>query len=351
MMNRTVFALVMAIAFFTGCESGPELQQYGGVGSIQRFDPAMDELIDPKVIPEKLSSGFEWAEGPVWIKRGEAEGLLFTDIPKNRVVLWMEGQSASTLIYPAGYTGEIRRGGELGANGLAFDAAGNILLCQHGDRRIAMLRRSPTFSALRNVKFETVVDRYEGKRFNSPNDLCVKSNGDIYFTDPPYGLERGMDDPKKELDFQGVYRFSKDGNLTLLTKELSRPNGIAFSPDEKTLYVANSDPKRAIWMAYPVNSDGSIGTGKVFYDATPMVSEGFKGLPDGLKVDVKGNLWATGPGGVLIFSPSGKRLGLIETTQKTANCAFGNDGSVLYMTADGILCRIRTLTKGIGFPE
>ena len=171
----------------------------------------------------------------------------------------------------------------------------------------------------------------------------------MYFTDPPYGLEKVMEDPAKELDFQGVYRRSKDGKLALLTKEMSRPNGIALAPDEKTLYVANSDPERAVWMAFDVKADGTIGKGRVFYDAAKWVKEARPGLPDGMKVDRAGNLFATGPGGVHVFTPEGKHLGTLNTGEKTANCAWGEDGSVLYMTADMYLCRVKTRTKGKGW--
>ena len=195
---------------------------------------------------------------------------------------------------------------------------------------------------------QTLVDSYEGKRLNSPNDACYKSNGDLYFTDPPYGLPERYEDPRRELDFCGVYRLSKSGEVTLLTDEMTRPNGIAFSPDEKTLYVAQSDPAAAIWKAFPVKADGTLGEGRLFYDATSAVGK-LPGLPDGLKVDKKGNLFATGPGGVYVFSPEGTLLGRISTGEKTANCGWGGDGSVLYLTADMYLCRIQTKTKGAGF--
>ena len=194
----------------------------------------------------------------------------------------------------------------------------------------------------------TLADRYHGKRFNSPNDLVYHSNGDLYFTDPPYGLEGKNEDPKKELPFNGVYRLKPNGDLTLLTDKLTFPNGLAFSPDEKSFYVAVSDPARAIWMAYDVKEDGTIDHGRVFYDTTSLV-KGHKGLPDGMKVDKKGNLFATGPGGVFIFSPDGKHLGTLNTGEATANCNWGNDGSVLYITADMYLCRIRTKTSGAKF--
>jgi gluconolactonase len=197
--------------------------------------------------------------------------------------------------------------------------------------------------------FVTIADRWDGKRFNSPNDAVYHSNGDLYFTDPPYGLEQNMEDPAREIDFQGVYRASTDGTVTLLTDQLSRPNGIAFSPDEQTLYVANSDPERAVWMAFDVQDDGTLTNGRVLLDVTNLVGDDNPGLPDGLKVDKNGNLFATGPGGVLVIAPDGTHLGTINTTQATANCAFGDDGSTLYITADMYLLRIRLSTTGVGF--
>jgi gluconolactonase len=193
----------------------------------------------------------------------------------------------------------------------------------------------------------TLADRHDGKRFNSPNDVVVKSDGSVYFTDPPYGLPKGPDDPRREQPHFGVYRIAPDGKVTLLTAEMTRPNGLAFSPDEKTLYVAQSDPDTAIWKAFPVNGDGTLGKGRVFFDATPMAKTGLKGLPDGMKVDREGNLWATGPGGVLVFAPDGTLLGRIDTGEATANCAFGGpDGADLYLTSDMYLCRIRTKARG-----
>ncbi|HUR53652.1 MAG TPA: SMP-30/gluconolactonase/LRE family protein, partial [Gemmataceae bacterium] len=257
------------------------------------------------------------------------------------VVKWADKGGASDFLKPSGYTGSAPfTGAEPGANGLAFDKSGTLILCQHGDRRV---------SKLVDGKFVTLVDKYMGKRLNSPNDLTIHSNGDIYFTDPPYGLPGQMKDPGKELDFQGVYRLKPNGDLTLLTKEMTRPNGIALSPDEKTLYVANSDPDKAIWMAFPVNADGTIGAGKLIHDATAEGKAGKPGLPDGLKVDVKGNIFATGPDGVFVFAPDHKYLGKIVIGDKNANCGWGDDGSVLYICANDKMVRIKTSTKGLGF--
>lgn len=222
-----------------------------------------------------------------------------------------------------------------------MDRDGRLVLCQHGDRRVARLESDKTFA--------TLADKYMGKRLNSPNDGVFHSNGNLYFTDPPYGLLRLNADPAKELDFNGVYRVSAaDGTVTLMTKEMTFPNGIALSPDEKTLYVANSDPRKAIWMAFPLKEDGTIGPGHLFADVTSSTRTK-KGLPDGMKVDSAGNLFATGPGGVLVFAPDGTHLGTFNTGEATANCGWGEDGSVLYITADMYIGRVRLTTKGKGF--
>lgn len=312
-----------------------------GFGKIVRLDPRFDKLVPAGATIEVLAKGHDWAEGPVWVADDEGGSLLFSDIPRNSVYQWREGwDEAKVYLKPSGFTGVSKYGGEPGCNGLLLDSMGRLVSCEHGDRRVSVMTKGGGK--------RTLVDNYEGKRLNSPNDACFKSNGDLYFTDPPYGLPKRYDDPLRELDFCGVYRLSKDGKLTLLTKEMTRPNGIAFSPDEKTLYVAQSDPKAAIWKAFPVKDDGTIGEGKVFFDATDLVGK-MKGLPDGLKVDAEGNLFATGPGGVHVFAPDGTPLGRIDTNQATANCGWGNDGTVLYITADAFICRVKTTTKGAGW--
>jgi len=337
----TITALMLAGCQYNQKHAGRSDHQVTGsksLGKIERNDPRLDQLIAPDARIEKLAEGFDWSEGPVWIKEGAH--LLFSDVPSNVVFKWKAGEGVSEFLKPSGYTGAISRGGEPGSNGLTVDDQGRLVLCEHGDRRVGRLEK--------DGRKTTLADRYKGKRLNSPNDLVYKSNGDLYFTDPPYGLEGNVKDPKKELSFQGVYRLKPGGELTLLTDQLSFPNGIAFSPDEKTLYVAVSDPKRAVWMAYDVKPDGTIDRGRVFFDATSMVGESRKGLPDGMKVDQAGNLFATGPGGVLVFSPEGKHLGTINTGEATANCAWGDDGTVLYITADMYLCRLKTKTRGKG---
>ncbi len=339
-MNTPASIVVTSAAILIGSVSSAvvEAQSYPTFGKMERFDPAFDKLVPPDAKLEKLADGFTWSEGPAWIRDGGF--LVFSDVPKNIIFKWKEGEGISEFLKLSGYTGSTPRGGEPGSNGLTVDSKGRLVLCEHGDRRVARLEKDRTKT--------TLADKYLGKRFNSPNDLVYKSNGDLYFTDPPYGLEGANKDPKKELPHNGVYRISKKGEVTLLTGELSYPNGIAFSPDEKTLYVAVSDPKQAIWMAYDVKRDGTIANGRIFFDATSMAKEA-AGLPDGIKVDKAGNLFATGPGGVLVFTSGGKHLGTINTGQPTGNCAWGGDGSTLYITANHYLCRIKTSTIGKGF--
>jgi gluconolactonase len=345
-MQRLCFAFVAVIL------AAPHVagQTYAPVGKVIRYDAALDELLPKNVFMERIASGFIWTEGTCWVPKGGY--LLFSDIPNNVVHKWRDGAQVAKFVFPAGYTGKTPRGGkpgdEPGSNGLRIDSEGRLTLCEHGDRRVArvdVVLGPDAKPMIGSIKKTTLADKYMGKRLNSPNDLVFHSNGDLYFTDPPYGLPKHFDDPGRELDFCGVYRLKKDGELTLLTKEINRPNGIALSPDEKTLYVANSERDRPVWTSFPVKDDGTIGEGKVFFDASKFVKEKKKGAPDGLKVDVKGNLFATGPGGLLIISPQGKLLGLLDTGVNTANCSFGDDG-MLYIAADHDILRIRTTTKG-----
>ena len=299
------------------------LKDYPTFGSIQRLDPRLDALIPPDAQLEKLADGFDWSEGPIWIKGGRY--LLFSDVPRNIIYSWSEGMPVTPFMTNSGYNGKVARAGEPGSNGLTTDAQGRLVLCEHGNRRVARLET--------NGKKTTVAEYYKFYRFNSPNDLAFHSRGDLYFTDPPYGL----------VDRQ------KDAELNFCGDALTFPNGIAFSPDEKTLLVAISDPNRPVIVAFDVKADGTLGEERVFFDASSLARSGLKGLPDGLKVDRMGNVFATGPGGVLILSPDGTHLGTILTGEATANCNWGNDGSVLYITADMYLCRVRTTTKGKGW--
>lgn len=304
------------------------------IGSIERVSEEIDQLIPADSQIEVLAEGFEWSEGPVWVPRGEF--VLFSDIPRNQIVKWKEGRDLAIFLQPSGYTGTERfTGYEPGSNGLTLDAQGRLVMCCHGDRAVKMRRP--------NGELVVLADRYDGKRLNSPNDLVFHSNGDLYFTDPPYGLPMAYDDPARELDWCGVYRLH-EGELTLLTTEMTRPNGIGFSPDYQTLYVAQSDPAAAIWKAFPVNEDGTLGESRLLFDSTSDVGQ-VPGLPDGMAIDTQGNLWATGPGGVLVLNAEGKLLGRILTGQATANCTFGPDGW-LYITADMYFCRVKTNAAG-----
>jgi gluconolactonase len=312
------------------------------LGTVERKDPRLDKLLAPGAALQKLVDGHDWCEGPVWFKEGAY--LLFSDIPRNSIYKLTPDGHESLFLKPSGYTGSATNLQEPGSNGLLVDSEGRLVLMEHGDRRVSRLEK--------DGKKTTLADRWDGKRLNSPNDGVFKSNGDLYFTDPPYGRmikgKGASEFPGVELDYCGVYRLTKDGKLSLLTKEMTKPNGITFSPDEKTLYVSNSDPKQAIWMAFPVKEDGTLGKGRVFFDATASVSQ-HKGLPDGMKADKDGNLFAAGPGGILIFTPGGEHLGTIATGVATANCNWGEDGTVLYVAADKAVCRIKTLTRGRGW--
>ncbi len=347
--------LVLALLML-GCQTMnplvPKIEALKSIGSVERLDPAVNALLPAGATLDVVAEGFDWSEGPLWIPGGLFSGgyLIFSDIPPNKVMKWEPGKGVSVYLAQSGYLDPIPRPNHIapdepGSNGLVLSPKGELILCQHGNRQVARMDAPLDQPA---PKFIPVADKHEGKRLNSPNDAAFHRNGDLYFTDPPYGLTRKMEDPDKKIPYQGVYRVTPSGEVTLLTKEMSRPNGIAFSPDFKTLYVANSDPERAIWMAFPVKDDGTLGEGRVFFDATPMVGK-HKGLPDGMKVDANGNLFATGPGGVLVFSPEGKHLGTLLTGQATSNCAFGEDGKTLYVTADMYILRVRLTTKGAGW--
>ncbi|HVK09108.1 MAG TPA: SMP-30/gluconolactonase/LRE family protein [Gemmataceae bacterium] len=309
--------------------------------TVVRKHPRLDHLVPPDVKIERIAAGYNWVEGPVWDRKAGA--LLFSDIPANTVYRWDPKAGTRVHLRPSGYTDPVPFAGrEPGSNGLALDPAGRLVLCQHGDRGIA--------TPIGEGYFHTLAARYDGKRLNSPNDLVFHSSGDLYFTDPPFGLPGAFADPARDVPFCGVYRLSPAGKLTLLTKELSAPNGLAFSPDEKTLYVSNADARRAAWTAYPVKADGTLGDGRVFFDATEWAKTR-KGDPDGLKADAGGNLFAAGPGGLHVFTPDGTHLGLIDFGAVVSNCAWGEDGTVLYVTAGTTVYRMKLTTKGAGWPR
>jgi gluconolactonase len=306
---------------------------------VTRLDPRFDRLVPPGAILEKVVDDHGWAEGPLWVRDGGY--LLFSDVVRNTIYRWKEGEGETVFLRPSGYTGSRPfTGPEPGSNGLALDPRGRLVFCQHGDRRI--IRREA------DGRLTVLVERFDRKRINSPNDLVFKSNGDLYFTDPPFGLPGTFDDPGKELPYQGVYRLAHDGRLTLLTKELSAPNGIAFSPDERTLYVSNADRRRLVWMAFDVNSEGTVGKGRVLYNGTESFA-GRRGTADGMKVDSQGNIFGAGPGGVYVFSPDGAMLGWFDFGGNVGNVAWGGDGSTLFITANAAVYRVRLTTRGAGW--
>lgn len=301
------------------------------IGSIERLSPEINKLIDPDAKIEILAEGFEWSEGPVWSTK--LNSLLFSDVPENVIYKWNEKDGLNIFAKPIGYSGNIPNNKKAGTNGLAIDSDDNLIVCMHGDRMIAKVEN------MNLEKISSVIKSYNNNLFNSPNDLVYDSKGNLFFTDPPYGLLKGDKDELKEIPFNGVYKLSANGILNLLIKNLSRPNGISISNDEKTLYVANSDNKNPIIMKYELTKEG-IKNPKIFFDGRELAKKD-QGLFDGLKVHPSGNVFATGPGGVLIIKPNGEHIGTIKTEVRTANCTFDNNFEYLYMTSDMYLTRIK----------
>ncbi len=340
MTNRLLLATVtLAVAL---CAVRAPAQT---LGSIERDDPAVNALVPTGAKIEKVAGGFKFTEGPIWIHSGY---LLFADIPNDRIMKWTPDAGerlpgvVTLFLHPSGYLGkQPYTGPESGSNGMTLDSEGRVTVAGHAGRRVYRIEK--------NGDITTLTESYNGKRLNSPNDLVYAPDGSLYFTDPPYGLPTQSDhDPLKQLPFNGVYRLPGahlvGGNPQLLIKNLTRPNGIAFSPDHKYLYVDNSEPRK-LYMRYQVDAGGGLSHGKVFYDVTSATAPG---LPDGMKVDVYGNIYATGPGGIWIFSPQGKHLGTIKPPEIPANCNWGGaDGNTLYMTARTGLYRIRLNTAGV----
>ena len=339
MLQRVVVGLAVA-TFSTACGVPAPAGVAGAAmrlgdtsaGTILRVDPAFDALVPSDARIERLAGGFVFTEGPVWVRRGDPH-LLFSDLRANAIKAWTPGAGVADFMNPV-FAGD-PAGRSVGSNGLTIDADGRLILCEHGNRRVSRIEADGSLTVL--------ADRYDGKRLNSPNDLVYHSSGWLYFTDPPYGLAAQEDDPARELDVNGIYRLSPDGEVELLVGDQSRPNGLGFSPDERTLYVANSDANQKVWFAYDVLDDGRLGPGRVFFD---VQSETVPGAADGMAVDRAGNLFATGPGGVWVFGPDGTHLGTIQPDEVPANAAWGDDGGTLYMTARTGLYRIRLTTLG-----
>ena len=307
--------------------------QNNTIGSLEFLDPAMEQLIDKNAKIELLAEGFDWAEGPVWVNK--LDGVLFSDVPNNKVYMWNEESGLSLFLEPSGMTNYSPTNKTDGSNGLALDPNGNLILCQHGDRTLARLKKWNFIKP----SFEIIVEKYEGKRLNSPNDLVFDKSGSIYFTDPPYGLKIQDDDPLKELNFNGIYRWSESKGIELLSKSMKRPNGIILSKDEKTVYVGNSDKDNNVIIAFDNDKNGLVNE-RVFFDGNKL-SKNRVGLFDGLKLHSSGIIFTTGPGGVLLLDSKGKHLGTIMPGKATANCAFDSDESYLYLTSDNVLARIK----------
>lgn len=326
-MTKTLFIPVLFFLF--------SCSEHKTIGSIEKFDASFDSIVLSNSMIEILADGFDWSEGPLWIENKKM--LLFSDIPQNTIYKWTEEKGKEVYLKPSGYTDSAKRGGEMGSNALLLNKDGNLVMCQHGNRQMAMMDAdidSP------KPMFKTIAGNYNGKKFNSPNDAVYRSNGDLFFTDPPYGLEKNMDDPLKEIPFQGVYKVNAAGDVKLLTDSITRPNGIAFMPGEKTLLIGNSDGDKPFIYAYDLDANDSLINPRIFCNATTFpVPE--KGGFDGMKVDKNGNVFASGPGGICVFNKDGKLLGRITIPGRNSNCAFSPDEKTLYITADMYLLRVK----------
>lgn len=334
--NGLLLLSVILIACNNGQKQNITEVKYKTTGRLEKSDPALDAIIDTSAKAEIIAEGFEWSEGPLWIEQHHM--LLFSDVPTNTIYKWTEEKGKEVYLTPSGYTGDTPSAcKEPGSNGLTLDKNGHLILCQHGNRQMARMDAPLDNPA---AKFITIAGTYNGKRFSSPNDAVYNAAGELFFTDPPYGLGTQDDtDPMKEIPFNGVYTVKTNGEVMLVTDSITRPNGIAFLPGEKTLLVASSDPPKPNWYAIDVNDDGTFSNGRLFYSA--VGSSGEKGLPDGFKVDKQGNIFATGPGGIWIFNKEGKLLGKYKVPEATSNCALSPDEKTLYITNDMYLLRLK----------
>lgn len=327
MKNRFIFSLFLALS----CTTKPT---YKTIGVVERYDQALDSIVSPDAKAEIIAEGFDWSEGPLWVE--ENKMLLFSDVPMNTIYKWTEAGGKEIYLKPSGYTSSVPRGGEIGSNGLTLDKEGRLVLCQDGDRRMSRMNAPLTDP---QPKFIPIAENYKGSRFSSPNDATYNSEGELFFTDPPYGLPaRSDNDPEKETPWNGVYKVKKNGEVILLIDSLARPNGIAFFPGEKKLLVSNSDPEKPNWYIFDVEGDKLVN-GRIFYHA---ISEpGMKGLPDGFKIDNQGNVFASGPGGIHIFNRDGKFLGRLRVEEATSNCSLSADQKTLYITNDMQVLRFK----------
>lgn len=340
MKHYLVFYLTFSFLILVSCNNvhktnsshNTEVESHTKNMNIDIYDSSVLSIIDTNVNIEILAKGLQWSEGPLWLDN--LQSLIFSDVPANKIYKWNETEGLSLYLEPSGYTDENNSNSNSGSNGLILDKENNLLICQHGDRRIARLDsdlKTP------DSKFVTLADNYKGKKFNSPNDLVMDKEANVYFTDPPYGLPGNK---TGEVGINGVYKITPDKEVTLLVDSLTKPNGIGLSVDQKTLYISQSDPNNQVLYSYEINEDGSLENGKILFNFQSAVKE-LKGLPDGLKVHKSGNIFSTGPGGIHIISPDGKLLALIYTDKPTANCAFDTEQKYLYMTTSDMLLRLR----------
>ena len=336
-MKYLLFAPLLFAACYS-CNTPEAPAKTNPIGKIEIYDTSIAGQVDSNAGIEVIGRNYKWSEGPVWVPAKQM--LLFSAVKENTIYRWNGKDTPVAWLTPSGYTDTAFRDGENGSNGLALDKDGRLLLCQSGNRQV--VRLSTSLDAPQAI-FTILAPDYKGKKFNSPNDLVADSKNNIYFTDPIYGLPKHENDPTRELNFEGIYKIGADGKLSLLIDSIARPNGIALSPDEKTLYIGSSNSGNFAWYAYHLDDNGNIQSGGVLLDGTPLKEKAtIKQGADGFKVDKQGNLFATGPDGVNIISPAGKLLGLIKVYGRpTSNCAFNETKDVLFITADELVLRVK----------
>jgi len=333
-MMRWLKQLSAAIIFLISGIGAGRAQSAKPLITLEQTDPAFNAIVSKNAKATILADGFLWSEGPVWIERYKM--YIFSDVKKNVIYKWTKEKGKEVYLKPSGYTGTVPRGGELGSNGLGLNIKGQLVICQDGDRVVSVMD-APLEKP--KAKFIKIATNYKGKKFDSPNDLAFLTNGDIYFTDPPYGLEKNVDDPLKEAPYQGIYKIAANGKITLLVDTITRPNGIGFFPGGKTILISNSDPAKAVWYAYDLDKNGLFTRGRIFYSAQSTVKTD-AGMPDGLKIDKKGNVFATGPGGIWVFNKTGKLLGKIKVNDLASNCSLSADEKTLYVTSNHRVLRV-----------
>jgi gluconolactonase len=332
MKTRITYSVISLLISLAG--TGYSQARNKPLMTLQPLDHQFNSIVSKNAKATILADGFLWSEGPVWVEKYQM--FIFSDVKKNVIYKWTAAKGKEVYLAPSGYTGTIPRGGELGSNGLGLNNKGQLVICQDGDRVVSVMD-APLDKP--KAKFIKIANGYKGKKFDSPNDLAFLANGDIYFTDPPYGLEKNVNDPLKEAPYQGVYRIAKRGKITLLTDTLTRPNGIAFFPGGKTILISNSDPAKPFWYVYDLGKNGLFTQGRVFYSSL-AASKTATGMPDGMKITRNGIVFATGPGGIWLFNRSGKLLGKMLFNDVTSNIALSADEQTLYVTSNHRVLRV-----------